>query len=104
MGMKWPAREGLLLLAGVLFAFVVWVPVVINVLPRFARRDPGPWQWGLELLPEFFGSQGASHAVMSWFMALMPYLLMQVVRVANWSVRKFRRRGEAPEVPGGLSD
>lgn len=98
--MKWPAREGLLLLGGLLFAFIVWVPVVINVLPRLAGRDPEPWRWGLEHLPEFFGSQGAGHAVMSWLMALLPYLLVQLGRVANWSVRTLRGRGGTPEVPG----
>lgn len=102
--MKWPAREGLLWLAGVLVAFLVWVPVVINVLPRLAGREPGPWQWGFELLPEFFGSQGADHAVKSWMMALVPYLLLQVGRVANWSVREFRGRGGAPEVQAKMPD
>ncbi len=102
--MKWPAREGLLLLGGVLFAFLVWVPVVINVLPRLAGREPEPWRWGLEHLPEFFGSQGAGHAAMSWIMALVPYFLVQVARVANWSVRKFRRRRDVPEVQAEMPD
>lgn len=95
--MTWPAREVALLLGGVLFAFVAWIPVVINVLPKLAGRDTGDWQWGFEHLPEFFGSQGASHAVMSWVVALIPYLLMQAGRVANWIVRTVRRRREAPE-------
>lgn len=99
--MKWPAREGLLLLASILFAFVVWVPVVINVLPRLAGREAEPWRWGLEHVPEFFGSQGFHHAVMSWLMALVPYFLVQAARVANRSVRKFRRRRDAR---GGQAD
>ena len=102
--MKWPAREGLLLLGGVLFAFFVWVPVVINVLPKLAGREPGYWQWGFEHLPEFFGSQGAGHAVMSWVMALIPYFLVQVGRIANRYVRIFRSKRDAVGVPVKIPD
>lgn len=94
--MKWPAREGLFLLGGVLFAFFVWVPVVINALPQLAGRDTGPWEWGFEHLPGFLGSQGASHALMSWVVALIPYFLVQVGRVANWSVQAYRRKRGSP--------
>ena len=86
------AREGLLLLGGVLFAFLVWVPVVINVLPGLVGREPGPWRWGLEHVPEFFGARGAGHAVVSWLMALLPYFLLQLGRIVNRSVRVFRRK------------
>lgn len=102
--MKWPAREGLFLLAGILFAFVVWVPVVINMLPRLAGRDPGPWHWGLEHLPEFVGSQGAGHAVMSWVVALIPYFLVQLGRVGNWAVRTFRGKRDTPAIRAKLPE
>ena len=42
--MRWPAKEGVFLLSGSLFAFLVWIPVVVNVLPKFVGREPGPWR------------------------------------------------------------
>lgn len=104
MTMKWPAREGLLLLGGILFAFGVWVPIVINVLPQLAGRETGPWEWGVEHLPGFFGTKGARHAVMSWIVALFPYAVMQVARLANWGVRLWRRQRGLREVRGGMPD
>ncbi len=97
-------REGLLLLSGVLFAFLVWIPVVINVLPDFVGRDPEPWRWGFEHVPEFFGSQGTDHAVTSWLVALIPYFILQLGRVVNRSVRFFRNKGDAREVRDGTPD
>ncbi len=97
-------REGLLLLGGVLFAFLVWIPVVINVLPDFVGRDPEPWRWGFEHVPEFFGSQGADHAVTSWLVALIPYFILQLGRVVNWSVRIVRSKREPREMIGGTTD
>ncbi len=104
ISMRWPVREGLLLLGGVLFAFFAWVPLVINVLPRLVGRHPGQWQWGLEHLPEFFGSHGADHAIASWFVALIPYLLVQLGRVVNRAVRIFRRKGDARHVIAKMPD
>lgn len=86
------AREGVLLLGGVLCAFLVWIPVVINLLPRWFGKDPGPTRWGGEHLPEFFGSQGAAHAVASWIIALVPYLLVQTGRILAWSLLRLRRK------------
>ncbi len=97
-------REGWLLLGGVLFAFLVWIPVVINVLPDFVGRDPEPWRWGFEHVPEFFGSQGADHAVTSWLVALIPYFILQLGRVVNWSVRIVRSKREPREMIGGTTD
>ncbi len=97
-------REGWLLLGGVLFAFLVWIPVVINVLPDFVGRDPEPWRWGFEHVPEFFGSQGADHAVTSWLVALIPYFILQLGRIVNRSVRIFRNKGDAREGIGGTPD
>ena len=102
--MKWPAREGLFLLGGILFAFLVWVPVVINVLPRLAGREPGDWQWGWAQLPGFFGARGAGHAVMSWLVALTPYFLMQAGRIANGVVRTRRGRRGPRQPPPGMPD
>lgn len=104
MPMNWPAREGLLLLGGILFAFLVWVPMVINVLPKLAGRETGEWEWGWAHLPGFFGAQGADHAVMSWLVALAPYFLVQAGRMANWLLRAFRarraRQGARQSPPG----
>ena len=91
--MRWPAKEGVFLLSGILFAFLVWIPVVVNVLPKFVGREPGPWRWGLEHVPEFFGSHGAGYAVASWLVALLPYFLLQLGRFITWSVRTLRRMG-----------
>ena len=94
--MKWPVREGVLLLGGILFAFLVWIPVVINFLPKLVGRDPGAWRWGIEHVPEFFGSRGADHAVASWLVALLPYLVLQLSRFIGLSVQTFSSKRETP--------
>ncbi len=99
---RWLAREGILLLGGVLCAFLVWIPLVINVLPRWVGKEPGPTRWGGEHLPEFFGSQGAGHAVASWLMALLPYLLVQAGRILAWSFLKLRRKHTPVNTPLGV--
>jgi hypothetical protein len=98
--MKWPAREGVLLLGGILFAFLVWIPVVINVLPQLVGKEPGPWRWGFEHVPEFFGSQGADHAAASWLVALLPYVVLQLSRFIAWSVQTFRSKRDVPQNAG----
>ena len=100
MNMKWTTREGVLLLCGIVFAFLVWIPVVINVLPKLAGKEPGAWRWGFEHVPEFFGSQGANHAVASWLVALLPYLVLQLSRFIGWSVQSYRRKRDVPQNAG----
>ncbi len=91
--MRWPAKEGVFLLGGILVALLVWIPVVVNVLPSLVGREPGPWRWGLEHVPEFFGSRGTGHAIASWLVALLPYFLLQLGRFVRWSVRTLRSMG-----------
>ena len=61
---RWLAREWLVLLAGMLWAFLVW-PILLGFLPWYVRGDRA--------------------------LAYGPYVVLQIIRVTKWAIADVAR-------------